>query len=63
MGDTDTRQITQVKPHDPRCSDFDHDCADVVCHISCWLGGVRGDYYTPPADGYCPYLRSESKEQ
>ena len=48
---------------DPRCSDFDEDCADVPCKISCWLGGRKSHhgvvYETPPADGYCPYLRPE----
>ena len=48
---------------DKRCSDFDADCAEVQCKISCWLGGVRhlglGTYFTPPSDGYCPFLRKE----
>jgi hypothetical protein len=49
------------KLSEKRCSDFDEDCEDVKCKISCWLGGVHqtpiGDFVTPPADGYCPYLR------
>lgn len=35
-----------------RCSDFDDECIEVVCHYTCWKGGADG----PQADGYCPYL-------
>ena len=49
-----------------RCSDFDDDCQDVSCHVSCWLGGRQehnGQVYdTPTADGYCPFLQDNVKE-
>lgn len=53
--------------HDQKCQDFDEDCADVPCHISCWLGQriVIGHevFETPPAKGYCPYLRSPKADK
>jgi hypothetical protein len=39
-----------------RCSDFDKDCQNVEDHVSCYLGGETDKHYTPPADGYCPFI-------
>ncbi len=33
-----------------RCSDYDEDCSDVKCPVSCWLGSE----HLGRADGYCP---------
>lgn len=32
-----------------RCRDFDEDCADIGCKLTCWLHD--------PEQGWCPYLR------
>ena len=37
-----------------RCKDFDDDCADVVCKLTCWL--------YDPGQGLCPYLTGEIRE-
>lgn len=43
----------KVQPKEPkRCSDYDTDCAGVMCHESCYHGFGLLD----KADGYCPYL-------
>lgn len=35
----------------PTCSDYDEDCPDVVCKVTCWL--------YDPQRGMCPYLRED----
>lgn len=34
-----------------RCKDYDEDCEDVPCKLSCWLYA--------PEEGVCPYLSGE----
>ena len=34
----------------PTCSDYDEDCPEVVCKVTCWL--------YDPQRGLCPYLRT-----
>lgn len=34
-----------------RCRDFDEDCPEVRCKVSCWI--------YMPEEGYCPYLTGE----
>ena len=52
------------------CSDYDEDCADVECPLSCWLGGEAfisddGVFFqpTPVADGICPLISETAKER
>jgi hypothetical protein len=36
-----------------RCRDFDEDCPEVECKLTCWLHD--------PEQGWCPYLRGDTR--
>ena len=33
------------------CSDYDDECQDIECHVTCWL--------YDPVKGMCPFLRAK----
>lgn len=37
------------------CADYDEDCPDVRCKVSCWL--------YDPQRGMCPYLRAAAMKE
>jgi len=37
---------------DQRCDDYDEDCAEIRCKLTCWMHD--------PSTGYCPYLLEQA---